>query len=141
MFSKTCKYAIRAVLYIASHSENERKVGIKEIAENLEVPSHFLSKILQTLTRHKLLSSIKGPNGGFYLNNAQRRKTVLKVVETVDGDDIFKKCGLGLKYCSDRKPCPVHDQYAQYREGIKNMLSDRTIDQMAEELGERKVFI
>ena len=143
MFSRTCEYAIRAILYIAAHSDAEvqEKIGIRTIASGLEVPTHFLSKILQTLTRHKLLSSIKGPNGGFYLNKTQRKKTPLKIVETIDGDDVFKKCGLGLKYCSDKKPCPVHFEYAKYRDGIKSMMAERTIQEMAEGLGERKHFI
>ena len=143
MFSKTCEYGIRAVLYIAAHTDAERPeaIGIRTIAESLEVPVHFLSKILQTLAKHKLLSSVKGPKGGFYLSKAQRNKTPLKIVETIDGDELFKKCGLGLKYCSDSKPCPVHFEYVRYREGIKSMLYRKTIQEMAGDLGERKSFI
>ncbi len=143
MFSRTCEYAIRAILYIAANSDPEKqeRLGIKTIAKDLEVPTHFLSKILQTLTRHGLLSSIKGPNGGFYLNKTQRKKPPIKIVETIDGNAIFKKCGLGLKYCSDKKPCPVHFEFAKYRDGIKSMLSTQNIQEMAEGLGDRKQFI
>lgn len=143
MFSRTCEYAMRAVLYVAAQSDadSQDKIGIKTIAKELEVPAHFLSKILQTLTRHKLLSSIKGPNGGFYLDKRQRKKTLLQVVKIIDGEDVFKKCGLGLKYCSDNQPCPVHFEFVEYRNGIKATISKHTIQEMAERTDESKHFI
>ncbi len=136
MFSRSCEYAIRSVLYVAAHSDadSKEKIGIKRIAKGLDVPVHFLSKIMQTLTRHRLLSSVKGPNGGFYMDKSQRGKTLLQVVKIMDGDDVFKKCGIGLKKCSDKQPCPVHYEYAKYRDGMKSMLSKHSIQQMAEGL-------
>ena len=68
MFSKSCKYGIRAVLYLAVHSTNEKRLGVTEIASELDVPKHFLAKILQQLAKENLISSTKGPTGGFFLN-------------------------------------------------------------------------
>ena len=67
MFSKSCEYGLQAILYIALHARPDRKVGLKEIADNQDIPAHFLSKILQILVKYKLLVSVKGPNGGFGL--------------------------------------------------------------------------
>ena len=49
MLSNTCKYAIRAVIYIALNGENNRKIGIKEISKELDLPTAFLGKILLNL--------------------------------------------------------------------------------------------
>ena len=68
MFSKTCEYAIRAMIFIAQKSKDGNKVGIKEIAKGIDSPEHFIAKILQDLGRRGLLQSAKGPNGGFYLD-------------------------------------------------------------------------
>ena len=67
MLSKACQYAIRAALYLAIHSSETQKVGVKEMASSLEIPQHFLGKTLQQLARYHLISSVKGPNGGLYL--------------------------------------------------------------------------
>ena len=67
MFSKTCEYAIRAMIFIAQKSKDGSRVRIKEIAKGIDSPEHFIAKILQDLGKKKLLQSIKGPNGGFFL--------------------------------------------------------------------------
>lgn len=64
MLSNTCKYAIRSVIYLALNAQDGKKIGIKKISEDLEIPTPFLGKILQSLARQKLLSSTKGPHGG-----------------------------------------------------------------------------
>lgn len=71
MFSKACEYAIRAVIYISIRSIAGSKLSIKEIAKEIDSPLHFTAKILQTLSREGIISSIKGPNGGFYINQKQ----------------------------------------------------------------------
>lgn len=139
--SRSCELGIRSVLYIALNSDQTHKIGIKEISEQLEAPNHFLGKILQQLSRHKIVSSVKGPNGGFFMTKEQRKSNLLKVVELLDGKDVFKKCGLGLKYCSDKRPCPIHYEYAKHRDGIREMLANQTIQQMAENMGERAFYL
>ena len=67
MFSKTCEYAIRAVLFIAQKSADGTKIGIREIAKGIDSPEHFIAKILQDLSRKGMVQSQKGPAGGFYL--------------------------------------------------------------------------
>jgi Rrf2 family iron-sulfur cluster assembly transcriptional regulator len=71
MFSKSCEYAIRAAIYIAAESSEDSKVGIKDICDHIEAPKHFTAKILQVLTKNKIVSSQKGVNGGFYIDKKQ----------------------------------------------------------------------
>ena len=74
MFSQACKYAIRAVLYLAVHASEGKKVGVKDIAAALDVPKYFLAKILQQLSRNNLISSTKGPSGGFFLSEKTAKR-------------------------------------------------------------------
>ena len=74
MFSKTCEYAIRAMIFIAQKSEHGIKVGIKEISKGIASPEHFIAKILQDLSRKGLVQSAKGPNGGFFLDTSSKKK-------------------------------------------------------------------
>lgn len=134
MFSKTVEYAIRAVLFVAQKSEHGNKVGIKEISKGIGAPEHFLAKILQDLSRKGLIQSIKGPNGGFYIEEASRKNTLADIVKAIDGDKLFTGCGLGLKICSEKNPCPLHDEFKVIREKISQMLESATVAEFNIEL-------
>lgn len=127
IFSKTCEYAIRAVFFIAHKTASGSRVGIKDIAAGIDSPEHFLAKILQDLSRKGLISSIKGPNGGFYLDTSALDHPLSEIVEAVDGDSLFKGCALGLKQCSEINPCPLHNEFKDIRNNIQLMLSNITI--------------
>lgn len=131
MFSKSCKYAIRAVLHLALHAKDEHKCSVAELAEDLQVPKHFLAKVLQTLSKHGLISSVKGPNGGFYLSKENRASNLEQVILCIDGPAIFKGCVMGLSACSAKHPCPLHAQATAYREGLYYQLKHQTIEEMA----------
>ena len=134
MLSKTCEYAIRAMIYIAQKSKNEEKIGIKAIAKGINSPEHFLAKILQELSRKKLLQSTKGPNGGFYLDSDHLKYSLADIVKAIDGDKLFTGCGLGLENCSEKKPCPLHDKFKTIREKIKLTLQTAKIGEFKEKL-------
>ncbi len=125
MFSKTCEYAIRALLYIAQQSDAGHKVGFRQIAQAIDAPEPFLAKILQDLTRKGLLQSAKGPNGGFFV--ATMDISLAAVVRAIDGDKLFSGCGLGLPNCSETNPCPIHQQFKSVRAQIQKMLQSSTI--------------
>lgn len=141
MFSKSCEYAIRAAIYIAAESSKEKKAGIVDICEHIEAPQHFTAKILQVLTRNKIVSSQKGVNGGFYLTKDQREKTLSEIVAATDGNALFTGCGLGLKQCSEAEPCPLHEKFGAIRAGIRKMMEDSTIDGMAKKLKKGSGFL
>jgi Rrf2 family protein len=122
MVSKTCEYAIRAMLFIAQKSKKGDKVGVKQIAKAIDSPEPFIAKILQDLGRKGLVLSAKGPTGGFYLDNKGLKHSLSDIVYAIDGDKLFTGCGLGLKSCSAKMPCPVHDQFVDVRKQIKTMM-------------------
>lgn len=126
-FSKTCEYALRAVFYIASRSQEGQRVGIKEIAENINSPEHFLGKILQKLSREGVVLSIKGPNGGFYLDPQGLSRPLADIITALEGDEIFTGCGMGLSYCSEDNPCPLHNEFKKVRNQLTHMLYSTTI--------------
>ncbi len=127
MVSKTCEYAIRAMLFIAQKSKSNTKVSVKQIARAIDSPEPFIAKILQELSRKGLLLSAKGPTGGFFLDKAGLKQSLADIVSAVDGDKLFTGCGLGLKSCSEKKPCPIHDEFAAVRQQIKSMLQSATV--------------
>ena len=141
MFSQTCKYAIRSMFLIAQRSAEGRYVGIKEVAEGLEAPYHFIAKILQDLTKRDFLTSAKGPKGGFAVNEKQRTATLFELVVAIDGTKLLTSCCLGLKNCSELNPCPVHNEYKPIRKKINQMLDSTKIGDYNNELAQSIFFL
>ncbi|WP_343643572.1 Rrf2 family transcriptional regulator [Chryseobacterium sp.] len=133
-FSKTCEYAIRAIFYISKRSEQGHRCGIKEIAKNINSPEHFLGKILQKLSKEDLVASAKGPNGGFYLENSHLNRPLADIVLAFEGEQLFNGCAMGLTYCSEKAPCPLHNDFKEIRNQLTMMLKKTTIGQFNEEL-------
>lgn len=134
IFSKTCEYAMRAVFFVAHKTANGGRVGIKEIATGIDSPEHFLAKILQDLSRRGVIQSAKGPNGGFYVDDVILNMPLAAIVEAVDGNGIFTGCGLGLEYCSEENPCPIHHDFKAIRNQIQDLLKTTKIGEFNEEL-------
>ena len=134
MFSRSCEYALQSILFIALHSKNGQAVGLKDISESQDIPLHFLSKILQQLVKHKLLRSTKGPRGGFALNVPAHELRLMTIVRVIDGLDIFDRCGIGLKQCSDKTPCPVHFEYKEVKNKIRDLLDKKSLLELCEDV-------
>ncbi|MFT4568449.1 MAG: Rrf2 family iron-sulfur cluster assembly transcriptional regulator [Saprospiraceae bacterium] len=135
MISRASEYAIKAMIRIAYSSELGERMGIKEIAKSNGSPEAFTGKILQQLSRNDIVSSIKGPSGGFWMSETQRKTvTIRTIVEIIDSDKIYTKCCLGLDQCSDRKPCPIHSEYSRIRGSLSELHSNTYIDELAKKL-------
>lgn len=132
MFSKACEYGIKATSYIAVQSLDSQRVSLKDIAKSIDSPVAFTAKILQQLSKSNIIHSTYGATGGFEIERSRMNKIKLsQIVLAIDGDAIYKGCGLGLKECSARKPCPVHDKFKVIRDALKGMLESTTVYELA----------
>jgi len=131
MLSNSCRYGIRAVIYLAGKDPKKGNTGIKQISADLGLPGPFLAKILQQLARNGILSSTKGPNGGFILLKKPESITLLDIVKIIDGEGIFKNCIINTGSCkgvkASKKACPFHDDYGRLRMDLANLFRDKTI--------------
>lgn len=141
MLSSASKYAINAVLYLATESSEDRKIGVREIAGAIDVPPPFLAKLLQNLAKKQIISSSKGPKGGFYLTEGNRNLKLISVVEHIDGLSKFEDCVLGLKDCSSEKPCPIHFSIQPFKEMMFRELDDNTIESFAVKVRNGETFL
>lgn len=141
MLSTSCKYALRAAVYIMSKAEGNVRLGIKEIADEIQANEHTTAKILQQLVREGVIYSIKGPHGGFYLPADNPPIYLIDIVRVIDGEHFFFECGLGLKECSEQKPCPIHHQYKAVRENLFRQFSTVTVQQLSKDLTLGRAFL
>lgn len=141
MLSNQSKYAIRAVIYLAIYSNKSSKLGSKKVANLIDIPAPFLAKILQKLSKAKLILSTKGPNGGFYMTNKELSKSLMDIIGCIDGLEFFKSCFVGLPRCSDENPCAIHHVASPCRDILIRELTERTIADFAEDTKIGKSFI
>jgi Rrf2 family protein len=141
MFSKTCEYAIKSLIFVAQKTKQNVKVAVEEIAIETSAPKHFVAKILQDLKRKNLVLSIKGPNGGFYMDQRCLNLSIAAIVKAVDGEGIYLDCIIGLKSCSEKNPCPLHFEYKEIKKNLLKMLEKNTIGEFNETLNSGKYFL
>jgi Rrf2 family protein len=135
IFSKSTEYAIRAIMFLCLHANENKCFNIKTIAEAIDSPPFFTSKILQSLVRQNIISSTKGPNGGFYVNKKNKPIVLYDLIIAVEGPDFFDKCLLGLSTCTEKNPCPLHKDFKKHKEELKLLFKKKTIaDVMTESM-------
>lgn len=140
LLSKSCAYALRASIYVAAVS-NGYYVSVNQTSKKLDISFHFLTKILQRLTQNGLMESMKGPNGGVKLKRPAEQIYLADIVKLIDGEELLVECALGLPGCGTAKPCPLHHQWADTRDVIKQMLEGTTIADLVREGREGKLRI
>ncbi len=135
MFSKACEYGIKAAIFVAINSTENRRVSPKEISEEIDSPQAFTAKIMQALVRSDIVKSVRGAHGGFEIDKDRIASTKLaQIVNAIDGDKIYNGCGLGLHICDEDHPCPVHDKFKVVRAELKDMLENTSLEQLARDI-------
>ncbi len=141
MLSNSSKYALKAVLYLALHSSEEHKLMVKDFHEMINVPKAYLSKLLQELARQNLISSARGPKGGFYLSGEQRDLPLIRFIEVIDGHTRLTHCMLSLKDCNENNPCPLHAIFQPPRTKLIRQLEAVTVYDLAQDLKQKRSFL
>lgn len=133
LYSKTAQYSIQSMLFIAAN-KSDKNILVRDVAKELGLPSSFLSKILQTLSRYGFLHSVKGPKGGFSLSDKGAASTISQLVEVIDGPMDFDMCIAGFVPCDTENACPLHEAWKPLREQIRDIVSKKPILKLSEEM-------
>ncbi len=127
IFSKSFGYSLRSVLYVAASGANNHRVPLSEVAEKLNIPRHFLGKVMKRLVKEGILSSQKGPSGGFRINERTLNTSLFTFVSITRETGQFDSCVLRLEKCNARQPCPLHRQAEWLKQQWRNLLSSTTV--------------
>lgn len=126
--SQTAEYALRAVVCLARHEDSQTT---QHIAECTGVPQSYLPKVLQPLTRAKLVSAQRGVRGGYMLQCPSDELTVLKVINCVDPARRIPRCPGVSTEEQGNGLCPLHRLLDQAIESLQDLFSRTTIHQLA----------
>lgn len=142
MFSKACRYAIKACTFISVKSLNDERVNLKEIASSIDTPEAFTGKILHQLAKLNILSSTTGPKGGFSIEKSKIESTkIITIVSAFDGDSLFNGCALGFGTCDKRHPCAMHDKIVDIRKDLKKMLENTSLYELSQGVDDGSIFL
>ncbi|TQD39757.1 RrF2 family transcriptional regulator [Haloflavibacter putidus] len=142
MFSKACEYGIKAAIFIAQDTMQQKRVSLKDIANAIDSPEAFTGKILQKLVKHDIITSMRGAKGGFEVNLATLDQIKLKqIVYAIDGDALYTNCALGFSECSSEKPCAMHFQFMDVRENLNNLLEHTTLEELVLGVKDKLAFL
>ncbi|TMI66011.1 MAG: Rrf2 family transcriptional regulator [Bacteroidetes bacterium] len=108
VLSKSFGYALRSILYMAAVQEEKKHIQLQEIAAQLDVPRHFLGKVMKRLSKQGIIDSTKGHAGGYALNENTLSTPVMAIVMLIEGEELFNTCVIGFKKCNEHNPCPLH---------------------------------
>ncbi len=140
IYSKTCEYAIRALIHFADHPDTH-SATVKEVSRDSGVPAPYVAKIFQCLVKTRILGSRRGPAGGYSLLIPVSELTLLKIVRSLDdlSRSPFSNCVMGFEQCNDKNPCPLHPVWVKAKDKMLDKLGSATIAGMAAS-GERFRF-
>lgn len=132
LLSDTAEYALRAVLYIADQG-GDAPIRVDTVAQALDIPRNYLSKILHGLAKQGILRSTRGPAGGFRLAVSPEELTLQRIASVFDPIGPRRGCLLGRPECSDANPCPAHPHWKGVAEQIASFFREKTVADLLRE--------
>ena len=141
ILSKSFGYALRSVLYMAAVQEEKKIIQLQEIARQLDVPKHFLGKVMKRLAKQGIIDSSKGHAGGYALNETTLSVPIVEILNLIEGEELLLTCVIGFKKCNESNPCPLHHQFATTKKQILNMFSETKIGDLLKDKDDKPSFI
>ena len=127
-FSKTTSYALLTLSYLA---DNEGiKYSAKQLHEILEIPRPYLRQLLTSLSKSDFTVSVRGRNGGFYLQRPAEEISLADIVDSVEGLDVLGTCIMGFNKCPFNHTCAMHETWEHTRESILKVLRNTTLAEL-----------
>lgn len=124
------EYAIRALIFLAQRPKGTI-CSAPEVAEALAIPGGFLSKIFQRLSSHGLVRSHRGRQRGYSLTRPGAKISMRKILESIEGMDLFERCVFWEDRCGDRDPCLLHRDWSQIKPRVLARLERKTLADLA----------
>ncbi|MCH8027685.1 MAG: Rrf2 family transcriptional regulator [candidate division Zixibacteria bacterium] len=138
IYPRQVVYSLEALSYLAS-LETRQTVKVKDLAKNLDIPRHYLGKVLTELEKKRLVTSSKGPSGGFTLAVNPSSITLYRILAALNGlEKLEDSCVMGLGRCNSDRPCVLHDLWTQFKDDTVLRTQKLTLEEFSLRLFGRK---
>lgn len=129
IYSKSCQYALRILARIPPDKAGGKFLAV-DLCREAGVPLASSRKVLQLLVEHRYLQAIPGPGGGYRLLKNPKKISLMALIKTIDGPDVFDKCIMGLPHCSLKNPCPTHDLWQIIKKDMIAEMSKKSLSDL-----------
>lgn len=131
LITRDTDYGIRALVYVAKNKD--RVVSVRELVEELGVPRAFIRKLMQKLTRKKILCSYKGKNGGFELAKEPSKIKLINLMKIFQGKVVLDECMFKKRVCPNIKTCKLKKKLDRIERKVKEELKSIRLSSLLEE--------
>ena len=131
------RYAVTAMLDLAVFSIGE-PVPLADIARRQDISLAYLEQLFTRLRKLELVTSARGPGGGYTLARSADTISVADVVLAVEEGMDATRCG-GMENCQNESQCLTHDLWSELSDHISSFLAARTLGDLAARPGVRAV--
>ncbi len=132
LLTKQTDYTIRAILYLALTSKEF--VSSKTISEDEEIPLQFLRRILQILTKEKIVVSKEGVAGGVKLKKDPYKIELTKLIELFQGNVELTDCLFRKNICKNRSTCVLRKRIKKIENNVVTELKNVTIGTLIDDI-------
>jgi len=144
MISQKTRYALRALLYLVERGD-DRPVQLASIAETQQIPRKYLELIMLDLKKAGIVSSVRGPSGGYRLARPAEEISFGEVIRTLEGPIALVPCASVNFYarcgdCHDEATCAIRRVMLVVRDKSAEILDNMSLAQAGgfELLAERR---
>ncbi len=125
------EYAVRLMVYLAGRDQ-DKLIPAREIAENQNIPQRFLRSIVSQFAKQGFIKSVQGNGGGVKLADGAENKTLLEVIEAIEGPLYLNVCMQGKDACQFSNQCAVHLVWHEAQQAIQSILGKKKISELAQ---------
>lgn len=127
------EYAVRCVMCLARYGSTGRVVSRQDVADCGDIPSHFLAKIAQQLSRAGIIEILQGSRGGYRLLVPLEKLSLLDVIEAIIGEIFLNDCVIRPESCHASSSCAVNNVWMQARNQLRETLAKVTFAKLLED--------
>ena len=131
MITRATDYAIRVLLYLSKKPYGELSTK-KEVSERCGIPVSFLAKIVQILSKQRLINIKKGAQGGYILSKKPENITLLEVIEIMEGKIFLNQCIKEKEICEFYSNCAIHKMWDNLTEKLREELKRVNFQDLAQ---------
>jgi Rrf2 family transcriptional regulator, iron-sulfur cluster assembly transcription factor len=131
------RYAVTAMLDLAIH-KGSGPITLADIASRQHISLSYLEQLFARLRKRSLVSSVRGPGGGYMLGRDAQMISVAEVITAVDESVDTTGCG-GSHNCHENKPCLTHDLWVDLSSRIYEHLNGISLHDLVKKCCDQKV--
>ena len=126
------RYGLRILVDLATHASQRPRL-VRDIAQSQQISEKYISRLIVSLRRARLVRSVRGMKGGFYLARSPKEITLLEILETMEGTISIVDCVMAPEKCARNADCTARGVWLRLNEGIREMMRNITFEEILAE--------